>query len=166
MLVIGRKKTRMASRACSAIPDTDLGVRVLIRFRRHLRSASLNMRVYWPVGHGRIPFHDLIKIDTREFEVGERVSVQVLTVGIPQPGWDHTIPRGWGPTRPGMSTMPDAKGIAIIECRHRLGRQTFKVYVEQINHPGEPRLSLYVQDEDDEVFVTGLNELGSIKYGH
>ncbi|HEX4737451.1 MAG TPA: hypothetical protein VH331_07810 [Allosphingosinicella sp.] len=156
----------------TGLPDTDIGVRGRIRFRRRLKGAKLMLRVYSIVGHGRKPFHHLIKVETLDVEPGEERTLQIVTLGIPRPGWDHMRPRGWGPQSADMPSFIGAsKNVAIIEVRRGLLVQRLKLFIELISHPrpgpqqeGGP--CLYVQDQHDDVFdVSETNRLGYFKYG-
>jgi hypothetical protein len=150
------------------MPETDLGVRVLLRFRRDAR-ISLRVRVFSCTGmaNPNVPYEDLIKWGEMTVARGEVFKMALVDMGIAEPGWDPERPRGWGPNRE-VRFIAGAGSIAVIECKHGWLTQRHKIFVQMISHVGKhsaPRL--YVQDEEDDIFDTSRNAVtGDSRRGH
>lgn len=149
------------------MPMTDIGVRLQVKFVRKVRRIDLVLRVYSCTGQGREPFEHVIKIaNNYNAQAGQKLNIPVVDMGIPEPGWDHTRKRGWGPLKT-ENLIGGSRNVVIVECHGRWLTQRRKIYIQMVSHVGQ-KLSpcLYVQEEEDDVFDTSArSKLGIFKYG-
>jgi hypothetical protein len=135
------------------MPETDLGVRLRIRFIRTC-TCNLNLRIYSGTGRSLNARVDIVKLGQKKVVSGDVMDIPLVYIGIPEPGWDHLRKRGWGPEK-SVSFIFGGGNVAILECRRLFFVQKHRFFIEAISHIGKhssPRL--YVQDEDVDVFDT------------
>ena len=148
------------------MPQTDIGVRLRIRFIRSGKF-KLRLRLFACTGQGRKPFHHVIPLGTITASKGQTLDIPVVDFGLPEPGWDHLRKRGWGPKRE-HSLIGRSKNVVVFECEGRL-TQSHRFFVEMVNHDrglGKHKPSLYIQDEDDDIWsVSADQKAGEWKYG-
>ena len=149
----------------SPMPMSDIGVRLLIRWRRDVHDARLYLRVFSHTGAGQKPFEHVMPIGIVTAAKGEILQIPVVDIGIAEAGWDHTRRRGWGPDKGERLIAPN--NVAILECQRGWLTQRHRMFVTVVSHVGKheaPRL--YVQDEADDLFDTSASaKLGIWKYG-
>lgn len=147
------------------MPDTDIGVRVRIRFRRDVSNADLRLRIFSCTGRKRKPFEKVIRLGIVNAAKGETRDIPIVDIGIPEPGWDHIRKRGWGPTKD-TSLITGSRNVVVIECKRGWLTQKHHVFIALVSHVGKhaaPRI--YVQDEADAPFDTSETALtGMWKY--
>jgi len=147
-----------------SMPETDIGVRLRIRFRRRTKG-NLWLRVFSCTGQGRKPLEKVINLGSVDALKGEVMDIPVVDAGIPEPGWDHTRKRGWGPDK-SADFIGGSRNVAILECSHGGITQKHRFFVAMVSHVGKhgaPRI--YIQDEDDDIFDTSDQALtGSFRY--
>jgi hypothetical protein len=148
------------------MPETDIAVRLRIRFVRNVRGARIWLRVFSCTGQGRKPFEKVYPVGRINAVKGEVVEIPVVDKGISEPGWDAHRPRGWGPQTDG-SLLLGSRNIAIIECQGRWLTQRHKFFIASVSHVGRhssPRI--YLQDEQDDIFDTSADaKTGLWRYG-
>lgn len=148
------------------MPETDIAVRLRIRFVRNVPNARLWLRVFSCTGQGREPFQHVIPIGRLNAIKGQILDIPVVDLGIPEPGWDATRSRGWGPgAEPAL--IPTSRNVVVLECSGRWLTQRHKFYISLVGHTGHhgsPRI--HVQDEEEEIFdVSAHARTGLWRYG-
>lgn len=147
------------------MPQTDVGVRLRIRFVRAGRF-KLRMRLYACTGQGIEPFHHVISLGTISALKGQVLDIPIVDIGLQEPGWDHLRKRGWGPKKD-HQIIGRSRNVVVFECEGLL-TQTHRIFVEMVNHDrglGKHKPSLYIQDEDDDIWsVDAGAKTGEWKY--
>jgi hypothetical protein len=138
-------------------PQTDVIVRLRIRF---VKSGHYKMRVrlFACTGRGRKPMHHVSPLDDVDAVRGEILDIPVVDMGIPEPGWDHQRPRGWGPKK-SQPFIGKSRNVAMLECTGIL-TQSYRMFIEMVNHDtgvGKFKPSIYVQGEDEDIWDVSEN---------
>ena len=147
-------------------PQSDVAVRIRVRFLKD-RHFKCWLRVHELTGMGREPFERILPIAEQSFVRGEELWVPIVDMGIAQPGWDHTIKRGWGPMRD-HTLIGGACNVVVFECKGRFRTQKHKIFIGMVNHDSNPKNtpSLYVQSEGDDIWdVSSNSELARYRNG-
>lgn len=135
------------------MPDTDVGVRLTIRFKRSGKF-RLFLRVFSCTGRGKRPFEHLISLGDVDAVTGQPMNIPIVDMALSEPGWDHTRKRGWGPKKE-QNLVGGSHNVAVFECRGRFFTQKHRVYIAMVNHDtGQQKFKpcLYVQEEADEIW--------------
>jgi len=148
------------------MPETDVGVRLCIRFIRSGRF-KLRLRLWSCTGLGRKPFYHVLSLGRIDAVKGQVLDIPLVDMGIPAPGWDHERKRGWGPKKE-PALIGKSGNVAVLECEGIL-TQRHRFYIAMVNHDTGLRKhtpSIYVQDEDDNIWDTAPEaKVGIAKYG-
>ena len=136
----------------SIMPQSDAGVRLKIKFRKTLRPARFRLRIIQMSGM-RKPTEKIIDLSRDEIVSGEVLNIPLVTAGEASPGWDPSLPRGWGPHQDGHIIV-DAPNILIVECEGRLHTQKHRFFIQRLKTGDNngPHPAFFVLDEDHEPF--------------
>ena len=149
------------------MPMSDMGVRLRIRFTKNVRQARLRLRVYSCTGRGRKPLEYVFSLGRKDCVKGEILNIPIVDMGTPEPGWDHTRKRGWGPKKT-ESLIGKSSNVAIFECQGAWLTQRFKMFIKIVTSV-QPNVKplLYVQGEGEDVFdASETGTIGDAHYDH
>lgn len=113
------------------MPQSDCGVRLHLKFRKTMRPARIRMHVVMCSDTGKEPLSKMFDMTLNEVVRGQIVAFPIVTIGLPQPGWDHERARGWGPQKED-NLIGGCGNIITIECEGRWTTQKHKIYVKSL----------------------------------
>jgi hypothetical protein len=145
-----------------ATPDSDVAVRLRVRFRKAGKYRCL-LRIFECTGMERKPTEKVIRLCEKDALPGESYWIPIVDMASPTPGWNSETPRGWGPDKEG-TIIGGSNNVVVFEAHGRWLSQRQKIFVGMVNYDrrqGQFPPCLHVQIEGDDLWnVTAAGKLG------
>jgi hypothetical protein len=136
----------------SGMPETDVGVRIKLRFLKTMRPLRLKMHVSMCSDTGRPALKEMFDLSIREATKDQSIWFTIVTAGKASAGWDHELKRGWG-RKCERRLIGGAGNVVTIECEG-IFTQRHKIYIRLCDGGGKLP-SIFATHEDIDIYDKG-----------